>query len=101
MENINPLKHTPGPWEVALYKSCVWIRETEDRKRHPYLADVFSNEQWPEGKANANLIAAAPELLAACKAALVSIQGANDMLERKLNDAIKRADPFFSRAIDT
>lgn len=101
MENINPLKHTPGPWEVTLYKSCVWIRETEDRKRHPYLADVFSNEQWPEGKANANLIAAAPDLLAVCKAVLVSIQGADDTLERRLKYVIKRAEPFFDPAIDT
>jgi len=61
--------HTPGPWEQsedqkstinAVFQG-VWIKQG-----HMTLADVFTD--IPEGKANARLIAAAPELLEALKA---------------------------------
>ena len=69
-------KHTPAPWVVG--SNCgivkteilannysrgiatVWTKEAVKGKRDTY-------ERWPEGEANAKLIAAAPELLASCK----------------------------------
>lgn len=69
-------KHTPGPWEhiaaddprgqpVPYYRGLICLISTD-----PYQAvvakvwDTVEVEEWP---ANAALIAAAPELLLACK----------------------------------
>ena len=65
-------EHTPGPWEEYLvlgdhygrFKGCaaVWA----DNRNH--LVAICPNETHiGEGEANARLIAAAPQLLAACK----------------------------------
>ena len=62
-------KHTPGPWRAG---DAAWYRgrakdDTESGKRpitavgHPVVANVY-------GRANAHLIAAAPDLLDALKA---------------------------------
>lgn len=97
MESIDPLKHTPGPWEIKLYKSCLWIQKADDKRKFPFIADVFSHEELPEGKANANLIAAAPDLLdvlKACKEELVQ-RGYNeeDSLLLQVEQAIAKAEP--------
>lgn len=71
--------HTPAPWRVV---SC---SDSHDRKRFssivaesptnrdfPFVAQVTrlsDTDETPEAQANARLIAAAPDLLAACKAA--------------------------------
>lgn len=59
--------HTPGPWHVwEADDSQWWICETQvARTRHPHFAAVSIGAWGPEGKANARLIAAAPELLEA------------------------------------
>jgi hypothetical protein len=56
-------KHTPGPWHTA-GEQGVQIRSAKDQ-----IAKVWTmrGNEW---KANARLIAAAPELLEACKVAL-------------------------------
>lgn len=53
-------KYTPGPWEVWTIKN-----DRMDRIEH-----YVENAKEEEGHANASLIAAAPELLDACKEAL-------------------------------
>jgi hypothetical protein len=74
---MNETKHTPGPWRVS-------GNEKEVYAKHPHgfvcpfvVSDCSGREQFgplatehfPEtAKANARLIAAAPDLLAACKA---------------------------------
>jgi hypothetical protein len=77
---------TPGPWEVhPLHKLAV---------RHPKY------ECWiPQNEADANLIAAAPELYEACEQALVNDiaaegENASNMfpaLRKKLEAALKKA----------
>ena len=66
--------HTPGPWRITdrygvlTYQvgidgrtvCTVWPRQQGNRP------SVVDTEPWPEGEANARLIAAAPDLLAAC-----------------------------------
>lgn len=74
---MNEPKHTPGKWEVA------HIPQNEGEKRRfvivgplptrLILADVWGTDA--EGLANAHLLAAAPELYAACKAAQKSLLG--------------------------
>ena len=89
---MSKVKHTPGPWEFETwqYRSpetgkmdkrvpcvCSSLREMriaaldsdEGNSPNPY---TFTLE---EAEANARLIAAAPDLLEACKSALVLIQG--------------------------
>ncbi len=82
MSTTNEVKHTPGPWRVEDHYgvvSVVWDYEYEGRK-FPYGiagnvgcgrapspdVDCFTSRTT---HANARLIAAAPDLLAACKAA--------------------------------
>lgn len=84
--------HTPGPWKVWSEKDSTGrlivleICETEDRGRHPQLATVAS--YWPEGEANARLIAAAPSLLEALRAMMLSNA---DRVDWPIGDEEKRA----------
>lgn len=70
-------KHTPGPWSTCNKRSLIEIYAPDEHTviyadgSRPSIASV-----WPNGdtgiagdqEANANLIAAAPDLLAACEA---------------------------------
>lgn len=56
------MAHTPGPWTIGANSSSYGISIWSDE----HLADVKSNNR-DERMANARLIAAAPELLAALK----------------------------------
>ena len=91
-------EHTPGPWEAENTNSGIMIKST---RKPGYLAAArwftqSSKEIW----ANAYLIAAAPDLLGACEAAL-EIIGVYDegvgltleerMLERTILVAIAKA----------
>ena len=63
-------KHTPGPWiikKVSTSKiNAVRIVAQNDHSRIASIQDVYNNEPYfTEGKANAQLIATAPELLTA------------------------------------
>lgn len=68
-------KHTPGPWYAKdghVFSSAgfdaVQALATSDHNSHPMVADCNkSNMTIAEADANAALIAAAPELLAALK----------------------------------
>ncbi len=56
------MKHTPGPWMLLKGSSWHIWPDVGVQNQHNLIADVrFS----PEGDANARLIAAAPDLLAA------------------------------------
>lgn len=61
-------KHTPGPWHYAECQMGTPFVDTES------VGDLFAAAlPLDEERANANLIAAAPELLAACEAALACL----------------------------
>jgi len=64
------MRHTPGPWAIRGQRI-----ESEQHNvgdiAHIYCKDVSRSVRWDEdstAQANAQLIAAAPELLEACKA---------------------------------
>ncbi len=65
-------QHTPGPWKVKQGTDV-----TEDRAKEPCtVAKCWSSTFSPpreEAAANARLIAAAPDLLAACKRGLAAL----------------------------
>jgi hypothetical protein len=79
-ENVPPLqaerrvqegdvtKHTPGPWRATPYSV---FSTRQDRRTETIVARCrLSVARTAEGLANAHLIAAAPDLLAACEEAL-------------------------------
>ena len=61
------MKHTPGPWEVQddEFMTSVVIEDGE-------ICDIVQDDRpEKENLANARLIAAAPELVEACRVALI------------------------------
>lgn len=68
-------KHTPGPWEVIEkdQPACIRVYQEGCPGDHPYICEMlFGVHRKPKGNFeqrihNARLIAAAPDLLAACK----------------------------------
>ena len=70
--------HTPGNWQASdpgdygdYDGDCIVVLDDIDAKCTRRVCVVLGSDD--EAKANACLIAAAPELLAACKAALVGV----------------------------
>lgn len=61
-------QHTPGPWKH--YPGRDTILSEHPDYLHSVIAKIATGENREEENANAKLIAAAPELLEACKAAL-------------------------------
>ena len=65
------MKHTPGPWRVGKYGGVY-----SSHPEHDYAICGLSHKDGTgrrNYKANARLIASAPELLEACKCALKSL----------------------------
>jgi hypothetical protein len=77
------MMHTPGPWEVINERSdvCVRARAQTICLVTGGLDDLFESGLYgPVATANAHLIAAAPDLLAALKEALNFIEGDRDFM---------------------
>lgn len=103
-------KHTPGPWRAGRYDMATivdgydskWIYSdapaaavTDDRReprpRYVAVASGSEVEDWDEVMANAYLIAAAPDLLAACIEAARYHRGGKSIIGRMLRAAISKA----------
>ena len=90
--------HTPGPWTIGRFP------QSDDRvyisgRTWQNFAEVCSHASGfdqPEAAANARLIAAAPELLAAVRAFVQWDEG--NQSGRALNDAIRTARAALARA---
>ena len=74
--------HTPGPWEIrevahgSIPSSLCQVYRVEicapqylygKRTHSRYIANIVDYTDWTDQPANARLIAAAPDLLAACR----------------------------------
>ena len=89
------MKHTPGPWLVYDKEIVdgIWI----DCDHDEHILNICKIEGCAPDlmRANAHLIAAAPDLLAACEAALFRISlnrdGASVKLAVYLEAAVKKA----------
>lgn len=84
------MTHTPGPWHLSERRdphsgSPVY---SVLAGAHLWLADVLGAE-CEAGEANARLIAAAPELLEACRSCLHQIGTDSD-----LDDVVSRPDKY-------
>lgn len=87
--------HTPGPWRIA--RSHDRLNAHDIGIARDGVQTVFAEcyaEFWSKGdvrpaecEANARLIAAAPDLLAACRAAVESLEAAaNDLAEVQFDE---------------
>ena len=72
---MNKTKYTPGPWETGRPDMATLVEGVDSK--WIYAGDIYiavasgcASENWDEVMANARLIAAAPELLAACELVL-------------------------------
>lgn len=90
-------QHTPGPWSVTSEIDRIFngelIRPGKPEERNTPVAVVCDFNRFDrddERKANARLIAAAPDLLAACEAAL-SDGPEHFAVAKQLQAAIARA----------
>lgn len=90
-------KHTPGPW-FAVQNSSYWQINTKDGWQ---IGDTCASSCSPEygcsmalGKANAHLMAAAPELLEICKELLTHAS----MTEHMSASAVERARVAIAKA---
>ena len=90
------MNHTPGPWEIQesnlLKISHEITHDTNDGFTYP-IADIHA---FKNSLLNAKLIAAAPDLLQACKAAKISLIGDDEHYKFKqiievIDKAIKKA----------
>jgi len=69
------MAHTPGSWKFRKHlggeEGEVIAQDVRFDTDFLYIAEIFGHYQDDECAANGRLIAAAPDLLAACKSALV------------------------------
>ena len=92
-------KHTPGPWSINRSKNGYPYQIYAANGTH-----VRSVTRWaalsvpalPEGEANAHLIAAAPDLLAACKE--IATDRWPDLTLQEQADRLKRANAAIRKA---
>lgn len=86
-------KHTPGPWETSVFQSCGEVDAWDvcAAGGGDMLADLKGN---PNGEADANLMAAAPDLLAALELARARLY--RHAMENK--EAIDAADAALTKA---
>ncbi len=82
-DNGNTFNINAGDEQIASLPSAFRLLDTDDR-----ISPEFVGEQ-----ANAHLIAAAPDLLVACKAALGAFESNNAIDWSELEKAILKAEP--------
>lgn len=75
-------KHTPGPWTASNH-GVTWriLAGEAGGFSRPIIARTCEAQTDAEAEANARLIAAAPELLAACETALTALDAAHAKLK--------------------
>ena len=100
---MNDAKHTPGPWaveDVSGVARQIYVTATDHRRGTPFIvalvyqktpADQSQPEDVAANMANANLIAAAPDLLAACEYVLADNPNLRASTWRALNAALAKA----------
>ena len=87
------VKHTPGPWKVVRDSKSVLLEVRGDNMTR--VAEVWTDTEGGQERrvANADLVAAAPDLLAACERALSSgaIKFADNALDLGIREALTAA----------
>jgi hypothetical protein len=87
-------EHTPGPWRIG--KSGVTVIFNNDQGFT--VPPVPDNDNWSEAEANARLIAAAPDLLAALELINAALPTSEKAWPIYMNDAILAARAAIRKA---
>jgi len=88
----NETKHTPGPWKLFKKDGSCDLRVDGYGVICDFMVDGPNEEMDVEAIANAHLIAAAPELLEACKAAnLRLLQQKSTLADSDILDLLQAA----------
>lgn len=91
------MKHTPGPWHLQDYNGATVSIHSRPYTVNPENGDCYPNGQlvakvWLQGSdfddANANLIAAAPEMLEQLERCLANIETLNAFIADRCPDMI-------------
>lgn len=84
-------KHTPGPWiSTGLYGGYI-VRMRPDGTRQILAEVMYNGNEQETVAANRRLLAAAPDLLAACEQALALLGDTDPYLRALLEAAIHKA----------
>lgn len=87
-KDLEPLKHTPGPWKATHPAQLVWEIRTQEGSLLAVYYGANSDDN-PNNAANARLIANAPVLLAALRAAVLYVpEDIRKELQEVLNETI-------------
>ena len=90
---VSAVKHTPGPWKVVRDSKSVLLEVRGDNMTR--VAEVWTDTEGGQERrvANADLVAAAPDLLAACERALSSgaIKFADNALDLGIREVLTAA----------
>lgn len=88
-------RHTPGPW----YQNGKSIRSLFGNEDHHLIADVSGlHSDEAEFAANANLIAAAPDLLKACKTLRAIVHAQVACVDSKFDRGMTSANTAIAKA---
>jgi hypothetical protein len=98
-EGEKSMKHTPGPWKVLKQNENLFITEDIFIVASAWTG-VYKNETTDDAEANAHLIAAAPELLEACKALANVISGWDGEWQRQCGSDFVDAYAMLIAAVD-
>lgn len=89
------MSHTPGQWTANFDHETLWVQSSDPHATCICdLVERDGNGYTDEDRANAYLIAAAPELFAACTLALVRLEDGTEVsatIARHLRAAIAKA----------
>lgn len=81
--------HTPGPWKTKWYPNAsTWDISNKSRTICDVCPDPEGPDEktFPQAEADARLITAAPELLAACEAVMGAVGEDEERFERALDE---------------
>lgn len=83
--------HTPGPWMLAMHPGMPFIHANDNTESG--IAEIFDSDfiDSDTKEANARLIAAAPDLLAALEQALAESGCDGDLCMHQWHDAARAA----------
>lgn len=86
-------KHTPGPWRLHEQRGRTYVVAGRGVEAGEFMGHLIAAETTcPDWPANARLIAAAPDLLAACEAVLSApVVAAPHPCWQMVRDAVARA----------
>lgn len=86
--------HTPGPWHAPFDDSLAWSQDLDVNiaDKDGIKVATVNTDRLRECRANANLIAASPELLEALRAISSGTWNKADEHSHELDDALKQGD---------